>query len=364
MRRFLILFLLLLTPTRIFAADDTIKIGASLPLSGEVAAYGDDLKNGIDLACADINAKGGVLGKKLQPLFEDDAADPKQSVAIANRFLSEKVAMVTNGVSRTSLAIAPIYAEENIPFLNLASSDATTEHGWKNVVRVLPKNGQEAPKLAALIALHAAAGKLAVLYASEEYSSNLSEKMMKILDETYRIKPGIVQKMSDNVLDFSALVSTLKDQKIDVVFLGFWDKASGEFLRQSAAADYHPLFIGDAVASFDELPKIAGPLSNGVLFTMTPEPQFVPSAKPVIDELAARHIVNRPFAVYGYILGQVYAEAVQKAGSTDGDKVMRALKSKTFQTALGPVTFAANGDMQGMDFDTYMWKDGKIVRVK
>ena len=129
----------LLTLSLVFApalaAEDTIKIGASLPLTGEVASFGDDLKVGIEIASADINAKGGILGKKLQPLFEDDAGDPKTAVAVANRFLGEKIDMAVNGVSRTSLPTAPIYAEENIPFLNDASTDLITAHGWNNVAR-------------------------------------------------------------------------------------------------------------------------------------------------------------------------------------------------------------------------------------
>src|ERR1700689_2352506 len=118
MRQFVFFFfaLSLLLASQVLAADDAIKLGASLPLSGEVASYGDDLKSGIEQGVIDINAKGGVLGKKLEPLFEDDGADPKVSVAVANRFLGEHISAAINGVSRTSLAIAPIYAEENIPF--------------------------------------------------------------------------------------------------------------------------------------------------------------------------------------------------------------------------------------------------------
>ncbi len=272
MKRFPVLLLVgLIASVSAHAADDTIKIGASLPLTGEVASYGDDLKNGIDLAAIDINAKGGVLGKKLQPLFEDDGADPKTAVAVASRFMSEHVAVVVNGVSRTSLPTAPIYNEENVPFFNLASTDQITSHGWKNIARTIPKNGQEAPKLAALIAKKAAGHKLAMLYASEEYSSNLTENTLSIIAKN-GVVPVEATKMSDKDQDFSAVIGRLKNQGIDVVFLGFWPKAAGQFLRQAAAADYHPVFIGDATASLDELPKIAGPAADGLLFTMYPDP--------------------------------------------------------------------------------------------
>ncbi len=113
MRRFSVFFLCvsLLTPLTAFA-DDTIRLGASLPLTGEIASYGDDLKAGIELACADFNARGGVLGKKLEPIFEDNNGDPKAAVAVANRMLGEHIAVAIDGVSRTSMPTAPIFVEE------------------------------------------------------------------------------------------------------------------------------------------------------------------------------------------------------------------------------------------------------------
>jgi branched-chain amino acid transport system substrate-binding protein len=356
-----LVFVLALLALPAFAAGNAIKMGISIPRTGEVAAYGDDLQAGINLAVADINAKGGVLGKKLDPIIEDDAADPKTSVAVANHFVGNNIDVAINGVSRTSLAIAPIYAEENIPFLNFASTDEITAHGWHNIVRIGPKNGQEAPKLAALIEKEAAGHKLAVLYESEEYSSNLTEDVLRLLAKSGKVKPQLVQKMSGRDDDFSALISRMKNGGIDVVYLGLWPKGTGLVLRQAAAADYHPHFIGDFTASMDELVKIAGPQSNGLVFTMTPDPQYVPSAKRVVEALAAQHVVHHPFAVYGYLMVQIYAEAVQKAGSTAGDKVMAALKSETFDTIMGPVSFADNGDMKGLDFEYYQWQSGNIV---
>ncbi len=337
------------------AADDTIKMGVSVPLTGEIASYGEDVKAGIELAVADVNAKGGVLGKKLQPLFEDDAGDPKLAVTIANRMLGEHIAVAINGVSRTSMPTAPIFAEENIPFFVQASTDLITSHGWTNIARIIPKNGMEAPKLAALIGKYAASHKLAMLYASEEYSSNLTETTLPLLAQS-KIVPDMVMKMSDKDQDYSAVISRLKDQKIDVVFLGFWPKAVGAFLRQAVAARYRPVFIGDSVASLDEVIKIAGKDANGLMFTMYPDPQLHASAQPVVKALADKHIIGHPLAVYAYLVGQIYADAVQKAGSTEGAKVMKAVKSGTFKTIMG--------DMQGIDFDYYKWQDGKIVPLK
>ena len=81
----------------------------------------------------------------------------------------------------------------------------------------------------------------------------------------------------------------------------------------------------------------------------------------MVTALAARHIINRPFAIWGYLLVQVYAEAAQKAGTTEADKLLHTLKTEKFATAMGKVSFATDGDMQGLDFEYYQWKNGKIV---
>jgi len=358
-----VLLLLLFWPFSTAHAEDVIKLGIAGPFTGEIASLGDDVRAGATQAIEDVNASGGVLGKKLQAVFEDDACDPKTGVAAANRLITENVAMATAFCSKVCMSVAPIYAEENIPFLNECNTDEITAHGWSNVIRVYLKNAQEAPKLAALIASKASGHKLGMLYFTEEYNFGLAENIIKLLADKH-LAPDITFKLPEKTDDFSAIITKLKDQKIDMVYLGMWPKSIGLFLRQAAAADYHPLMIGNLAASLDDVSKIAGPAANGLIFTATPDPQYIPGSTSVIRALAAKNIINRPQAIYAYLLVQVYAEAARQAGGSDKAKVLEILKTKKFATILGNVSFTKDGDMNGVDFDYYQWQDGKMVPLK
>lgn len=366
MRRIFIVLTLILGMSygQAAASEDVFKLGISLPLSGELASYGDDIKAGVQLAVDDINSRGGVLGKNLLPLFEDDGNDPKIGVTVANHFLSENVVMAAAFTSKVCMSAAPVYAEENIPFINQCNTDAITQQGWPNVIRAYLKNSQEAPRLAQLIAKKASNHKLAILYFNEEYNMGLATKTLKLLSSSYHITPEAVYKMFEKNEDFSSLITKLKDQKIEVVYIGFWPKAVGLFLRQAAAVDYHPQFIGNLASSLEDVVKIAGPTSDELSFTASPDPQYIASASSVVKALATRNIVHRPLAIYAYFLVQIYAGAVQKAGATESEKVLQALKSNKFSTILGPVTFTDSGDMSGIDFDYYQWHKGEMVPLK
>ncbi len=333
--------------------QEPIKIGVGAPLTGELAEFGEDVRAGIDLAVQDINAKGGLLGRKLQPMYEDDGASPRQGVTVANRFVSEKVAAVVNIFSPVCMATASIYAEENIPFLNECNTDQITAKGWPNVIRVYPRNAQEAPKIAQLLAQQFKGKRLALIYTPHEYENDLAEGVMKLLESEHHTKPDAVHKLPENGDDFSAIITRLKDERIEVIYLGLFPKAAGLFLRQAAMAGYRPQIVGNTAYIGDDIVRIAGRAADGVVFATPSDPDYRPSARPVVEALAAKNFKHRPIAVYAYVLMQVYADAV-----------LKTLKSETFDTIMGPISFSPKGDVVGLDLEYYRWFDGKFAPWK
>jgi branched-chain amino acid transport system substrate-binding protein len=339
-------------------AADAIKFGAGLPLSGGTASYGEDIKAGIDLSAADINAKGGVLGKKIEVTYGDTACDPKNAVAVANRFVTMGVDVTTDVCSTACLAEGPIYNEENIPFITACSSEQVTAKGWKNLFRAYPGNNQESPKLIELIKRLSAGKKLALVYDNQEYDVNLEKSITTALAAA-KTDPAAIYSIVGDPNDYSSYITKLKEQQVDVVFVGMFPKAMGLFLRQAAEANYHPQFIGTLMTTTDDVHKIAGDdAMKGMIITNTPDPKNIPAAQPIIKALASRGVIDRPFSVYAYILLQIYSEAVEKAGSTDKAAVIKTLKSATLPTILGPVSFAPAGDMNGLDFEYQQWQQG------
>ncbi|MEJ0061872.1 MAG: branched-chain amino acid ABC transporter substrate-binding protein [Alphaproteobacteria bacterium] len=345
-------------------AADTIKLGIGYPMSGEVASLGADVRAGFDLALEDINAKGGPAGRKIEAQFEDDVCDPKTGVIVAGRFIAAKKDAVIHICSTVCMAAGPLYAEENIPFFNMCNADGITAQGFGNVARAWMSNMRVGGALAALAAKHLPKKKLAVLYAADAYSRNLGEDMIAVLDKEYGVKPDFTLRLAGQEQDFSSIITQLKDGGIETVYLGFWPKGIGMFLRQADAAGYRPQFLSNDVANGDEIIKIGGAGSDGLIFTMPPDPKDFPEAADVMKALAAKGFAGRPYAVYSYMIAQIYAQAVEKAGSAAPDAVMKAVKGNAFDTVAGKVSFTPNGDMTGLEMQYFQWRGGKYAPWK
>ncbi|MBV8548219.1 MAG: branched-chain amino acid ABC transporter substrate-binding protein [Alphaproteobacteria bacterium] len=336
-----------------------IKLGIALPLTGELASIGEDARAGVALAVEDINAKGGVLGRKVTADVADDACDPKNAVAVANRFVSENVDAATELCSAACMAEGPVYAEENIPFVMICSTQQATSQGWGNIVRAYPDNNGEAKRLASLIKALSAQKKLALIYDPQEYDANLYKNISTELNAT-NVKPDMTINIPNGTVDFSSYITELRAKKIDVVYLGVFVKSVGLFLRQAHDAGYHPQFISSQVATVQDVETIAGTSAlEGMIYTDIPDPKNIPTAAGVLKALAARGLVDRPFAVYSYAQVEAYLAAVKAAGTTDKTAVEKVLHSQNLNTILGSYGFDAAGNLRGFDFRYVQWRNGK-----
>ncbi|MEJ0062386.1 MAG: ABC transporter substrate-binding protein [Alphaproteobacteria bacterium] len=186
----LMAFFLMALSVPALAAEDAVTLGIGAPLSGAGAMYGPDVKTGVELAVEDINAQGGVLGKKLKPVFEDDVCDPKTGVVVANRFISMGIDMAAHFCGPACLAAAPVYAEENVLMLTAACSPPQlTSMGLQNIARVYLGNEKQSPALAKLIGGHFAGKKLGFVFSTDSYSQSLAD--------------GITEELKKNLWDRS-----------------------------------------------------------------------------------------------------------------------------------------------------------------
>ena len=127
------------------AAWSQIVIATAGPMTGQYASFGEQMRRGAEMAVADLNAKGGVMGKKLVLKIGDDACDPKQAVAVANQFVSDKVVLVAGHFcSGSSIPASKVYTEEGILQMSPASTNPKlTDEGGPNVFRVGGRDDQQ-----------------------------------------------------------------------------------------------------------------------------------------------------------------------------------------------------------------------------
>jgi branched-chain amino acid transport system substrate-binding protein len=342
--------------TAAFAQDITIAVAG--PMTGSESAFGRQLKNGADQAVADLNEAGGVLGKKLVLFVGDDACDPKQARSVAEKIASQGIPFVAGHYcSSSSIPASEAYADGNVLQITPASTNPLfTERKLWNVARVCGRDDQQGLVSAEYILKNYKGKNVAILNDKTTYGKGLADETKKALN-----KAGFQEKMFESYnkgdKDFSAIVSRMKRDNIDLVFVGGYHQEAGLIVRQMRDQGMKTvLMAGDALAD-REFASITCPAAAGTLFTFGPDPRKKATAKTIVDRFKAKGVDPEGYTLYTYAAMQVWAQAAAKAGTTDPMKVMKALKAGAWDTVLGKLEFDAKGDIKQIDYVIYKWDD-------
>lgn len=343
-------------------ADDSIVIATVGPMTGQYAAFGEQMRRGAQMAVADINAKGGVLGKKLQLEIGDDACDPKQAVSVANQLASKGVIFVAGHYcSGASIPASEVYAEEGILQISPASTNPLlTDRGakFKNVFRVCGRDDQQGVVAGDWLADHFKGKKVAVVDDKSQYGKGLADFARKEL-----VKRGMNVVLTESVnqgdKDFTALISKMKQAGVNVIYYGGYHTEAGLLVRQAHDQGLNAtLASGDALVT-EEFWSIAGPAGEGTLMTFDADPRKNPAAAPVVAAFRKQGYDPEGYTLYTYAAIQIFAQAANQAKSTKLSALLPVLHATQFGTVLGPIAFDAKGDVTTPAYKVYAWKAGK-----
>jgi branched-chain amino acid transport system substrate-binding protein len=348
------------------AANAQVTIGVAGPMSGQYASFGDQLRNGATLALEDINAAGGVLKQQLKLVVGDDACDPKQARATADRLVGQRVPVVFGHFcSSSSIPASEAYAEGNVLQITPASTNPTfTERKLWNTFRTCGRDDQQGALAGKYLADNFKGKKIAILNDKSTYGAGLANETKKALNAA-----GVTEAMNEAYTqgdkDFTALVSRMKASGIEVVFIGGYHTESGLILRQMRDQGMNTvLMAGDALAD-KQFAAIAGQHAGGVLMTFGSDPRNRPAAAEVVKKFKAKGIDPEGYTLYTYAAMQIWAQAVAKANTLDPKKVAETIRAGKWQTVLGEISYDAKGDITALDYVMYQWKaDGTYAELK
>jgi branched-chain amino acid transport system substrate-binding protein len=348
------------------AAD--IKIAVAGPVTGSNAANGEQMRRGGEQAVKDLNAKGGVLGQKFSLTIGDDACDPKQAVAIANKFAVTGISFVAGHFcSSTSIPASAVYADAGIIQISPASTNpAYTEDsakkGWNNIFRVCGRDDMQGKAAGDYIAAHFKGKPVAIIDDKSTYGKGLADETRKAL-RAHGINETIYDEINAGDKDFSALVSKMKQANIAVIYFGGYYTEAGLIVRQSRDQGLKaPLVGGDALVT-TEFWTITGKAGEGTLMTFSPDPRKIAAAAPIVAEFKQQNYDPEGYTLYTYAAVQAYAQAVTQAKSTKIDAVAKVMHSAKFDTVLGQISFDPKGDIVGLGYVMFEWHDGKYEQV-
>jgi branched-chain amino acid transport system substrate-binding protein len=350
------------------AHAQNIPIAVVGPITGSNAALGEQMKRGAEMAVADINAKGGVLGKKLDLTIADDACDPKQAVAAANDVVGKKVVFVAGHYcSSSSIPASTVYNEAGVLQMTPASTnpaltDDAAKKGWNNVFRSCGRDDAQGAVAGKYLADHYKGKKVAIVHDKTAYGKGIADETMKAMNAA-GLKQTMYEAITQGDKDFSALVSKMKQANIDAIYFGGYQTEGGLIVRQMRDQGLKAQFIGADALVTEEFWKITGPAGDGTLMTFPPDPRHVPAAKAVVDKFTAQGYNPEGYTLYTYAAIQAFAAAADKAKSVKLDDLSKALHSMTVPTVVGPLTWDKKGDIVDPKYVFYVWKNGTYAEL-
>lgn len=355
-----------------FAQDMVVKIGHVAPLSGSQAHYGKDNENGVRMAIEDLNAQKIVIGGKtikFEIAAEDDAADPKQGTAVAQKLCDAKVAGVVGHLnSGTTIPASKIYNDCGIPHITGAATNPNlTKPGYKTTYRIIANDLALGGGLAVYAADVMKLKKFAVIDDRTGYGQPLAEVFMK--DAKLKgIEIVDQQFTNDKASDFMAILTQIKSKKPDAIFFGGMDPQAGAMLRQMEQLGMSNVkyFGGDGICT-NELIKIAAGAKtlDGVVCA---EGGSSIAKMPGGTAWKAKYDSKYPgqfqiYSPYTYDATFVLVDAMKRANSTDPKVYIPKLIETKFKGVTAEIAFEPSGEMKNPTMTLSTYKAGKKIAL-
>jgi branched-chain amino acid transport system substrate-binding protein len=345
--------------------DTTTPIAIVGPITGQYASFGAQMKNGGDMAVADINAAGGVLGKKLDLSTGDDACDPKQAVAVANQMTGAGVKLVAGHYcSGSSIPASKVYAESDMVQISPASTNPTLtdDRAGPNIYRVCGRDDQQGGVAGKYLASHLGDKKIAFVQDKTAYGKGLADETKKAMNAAGK-QEEMYEAITAGEKDYSALVSKLKRANIDVVYFGGYHTEAGLIIRQMRDQGIQTILMGGDALITQEFWSITGDAGEGTLMTFSPDPRKNPAAAEVVKRFKDKGVEPEGYVLYSYAALQAWKQAAEKAKSVERDEIIKALNDTEFDTVIGKFKFNEKGDPNLPPYAVYRWSKGTYEQI-
>jgi branched-chain amino acid transport system substrate-binding protein len=349
-------------------APGTIKIGALLPLSGGNAEFGAEMLNAAKLAADDLNASGGVLGRRIEIVSEDDGCDAQTGTAAAEKLLASGIVGVAGGFcSGAAIPETAVLDPHGLPYVSaFATNPALTERGLRTVFRVVGRDDQQAAFAARFLVGPGGVKKLALLHDNSVYAKDLAELIRSANDD---LKLGIQIVFFDAITpgkgDYRSTLMAIKVSGADTLFFTGYPAETGVIVRQARELGLSVRLTGGDGTGVPSVISAAGAAAEGLVATTAPLPEFLPSAGAFMQVYTERFgSAPGSYSVYQYDAVKVLANAIFWAGSTEPKDIVEALRTTRHQGLTGEIFFDEKGDRQTAVFVTAIVREGKFRPYK
>lgn len=360
-----VLFVFSITGTKAFAKDDIIELGVVGAHSGDLAGYGLPALNAAKLVVEEFNAKGGVLGKKIVLIQQDDQCKPELATNAANKMIADGIKIVMGPTcSGATKAGLPSYNEKKIIVVSPSATapELTQEGKFPYFFRTTPSDDAQARLGADFVLDSLKAKKIALLHDKGDYGKGYAEFIRKFINEDGRAEVVFFEGITPGAMDYSSTIQKLSRSGADtLIFGGYYPEASKLINLMRKKRITMNFVSGDGVKT-QSFPELAGKEADGVYTSGSKDFTHLPiTQKATENHRKAFGSDPGQFFDLAYAATWALLNAVDKAGSLEPDAIASALRAESVETPIGKIKFNEKGDVEGAGFAMFKVIDGKFV---
>ena len=350
-----------------FAAD-TIKLGVAGPHSGDLAPYGIPAMKAAQLVVKDVNAKGGVLGKQVELLIQDDQCKPEIATNTATKLVTQGANVVLGHIcSGATKAAMGIYKDAKIIAMSpSATNPALTQSGdYPNFYRTIASDDMQAKMAVDFAINNLGMKKIAVIHDKGDYGKGFAEFAKKFIEASDKAELVLYEGVTPGAINYDSIVGKIRKEGADALIFGGYHPEASKLVSSMKRKRVDAIFISDDGVKDESFLKVAGDAAEGAYVTGPRDLSSIPlNAQATADFKAAYGSDPGAFFQEGYSAAMALLNAIEKAGSTDYDAVTKALQNEYVETPVGKIKFDDKGDAEGVSFSVYKVKDGVFEELK
>jgi branched-chain amino acid transport system substrate-binding protein len=345
-----------------------IKVGVAGPHSGDLASYGIPTVRAAELVVEEINAKGGVLGRPVELLIEDDVCKPEVATNTATKLVSDGAVVVVGHVcSGATKAALGIYNDAGIIVMSpSATNPGLTQSGdYPNFYRTIASDDLQAKLGVDFTVNTLGAKKVAVLHDKGDYGKGYAEFAQKYLEDMSGVEVALFEGITPGAVDYSAIVQKVGQSGAEAVIYGGYHPEASKIVTQMKKKKLDIFFVSDDGVKDVTFIKVAGVFAEGVYASGPMDVSDLPMYQKAVEAHKAKY-GEEPGAFFkeGYAATIALLNAIEKAGSTESAAIEKVLRSQFVDTTVGKISFDAKGDAIGVGFSMYKVVNGEYVEQK
>lgn len=348
-------------------AAENIKIGVQGAHSGDLASYGVPSLNAVKLAVEEANANGGINGRMIEVIAQDDQCKPEMATSAATKLISDKVDVVVGPIcSGPTTASLPLFQNAGLIAISpTATTPALTEEG-KNPLffRTVAKDNAQAQLTSAFMLNKLKAKKIAYLHDNGDYGKGFADYNRELMEKG-GAETVLFEAVTPDAVDFSAVVRKLRRAKPDIVVFGGYQPVASKLVQQMRRDRLDVPFLGPDGVKDETFLKMTGKDSEGVYASYPKDTTTLEQYEKARQAHLKAFGAEPGFGFYNaYAATQAILNAIEKTNSTDVKVLEQALRENLVSTPLGEIKFNSKGDAAGMALSIYQVKDGKFTELE